>query len=277
MKRHPLPTDFATLTGIPERPWGYPDMAEHGLPQLNDLGETPMEQDAQIEAPDHGQIRVGLIDSLRFSRDCLIRAFGALHPDLIIVPFASVEECAGPNEADVEIILYYCHDDGPFETLALQQVKLLRQKFENIPIVVLSDARSALQARSIRTTLNSGAQGIIPTLTTELPAALAAIRFVKDGGTFAPLNALLSARRDRSPEEGAAQQNRLTPRQAMVLTHLRQGKANKIIAYELGMTESTVKVHVRNIMRKMGATNRTQAVYKAQQFGTYPDVVGYHE
>jgi DNA-binding NarL/FixJ family response regulator len=63
----------------------------------------------------------------------------------------------------------------------------------------------------------------------------------------------------------------------MVLTHLRQGKANKIIAYELGMKESTVKVHVRNIMRKMGATNRTQAVYKAQQFVTYPDVAGFHE
>jgi DNA-binding NarL/FixJ family response regulator len=45
---------------------------------------------------------------------------------------------------------------------------------------------------------------------------------------------------------------------------LQQGKANKIIAYELGMSESTVKVHVRNIMRKMGATNRTQVAYKAQ-------------
>jgi DNA-binding NarL/FixJ family response regulator len=50
-----------------------------------------------------------------------------------------------------------------------------------------------------------------------------------------------------------------------VLSLLRLGKANKIIAYELGMSESTVKVHVRNIMRRMGATNRTQAVYKSQQ------------
>ncbi len=50
----------------------------------------------------------------------------------------------------------------------------------------------------------------------------------------------------------------------MVFRHLKQGKANKIIAHELGMSESTVKVHVRNIMRKMGATNRTQAAYKAQ-------------
>jgi DNA-binding NarL/FixJ family response regulator len=44
------------------------------------------------------------------------------------------------------------------------------------------------------------------------------------------------------------------------------GKANKIIAHELGMCEGTVKVHVRNIMRKVGATNRTQAAFKGQRF-----------
>ena len=62
-----------------------------------------------------------------------------------------------------------------------------------------------------------------------------------------------------------AQQLSLTTRQIAVLSHLQQGKANKIIAHELRMSESTVKVHVRNIMRKMGATNRTQAAYRATQ------------
>ncbi len=42
------------------------------------------------------------------------------------------------------------------------------------------------------------------------------------------------------------------------------GNANKVIAYQMNMSESTVKVHVRNIMRKVGATNRTQAVYLAR-------------
>ena len=60
-------------------------------------------------------------------------------------------------------------------------------------------------------------------------------------------------------------QNPLTSRQMVVLAHLQRGSANKIIAHELDMSESTVKVHVRNIMRKVGATNRTQAVYKAQK------------
>jgi DNA-binding NarL/FixJ family response regulator len=52
----------------------------------------------------------------------------------------------------------------------------------------------------------------------------------------------------------------LTPRQLEVLGRLREGKPNKLIARDLNMTEATVKVHVRQIMRKLGATNRTQAV-----------------
>jgi DNA-binding NarL/FixJ family response regulator len=51
-----------------------------------------------------------------------------------------------------------------------------------------------------------------------------------------------------------------TLRETEVLSHLQQGKANKTIAYELNMALSTVKVHVRNIMKKLSATNRTQVV-----------------
>ena len=51
-----------------------------------------------------------------------------------------------------------------------------------------------------------------------------------------------------------------SPRQLQVLERLKQGKQNKIIAYELGMCESTVKVHIRIIMRKLNARNRTQVV-----------------
>ena len=47
-----------------------------------------------------------------------------------------------------------------------------------------------------------------------------------------------------------------------MLTALREGKANKIIAYDLNMCEGTVKVHVRNIMKKLKARNRTEVIYK---------------
>jgi DNA-binding NarL/FixJ family response regulator len=53
-----------------------------------------------------------------------------------------------------------------------------------------------------------------------------------------------------------------TLRQTEVVEALRRGKANKIIAYELNLRESTVKVHIRNIMKKLKATNRTEVAFK---------------
>jgi DNA-binding NarL/FixJ family response regulator len=58
---------------------------------------------------------------------------------------------------------------------------------------------------------------------------------------------------------------RLTQREIAVLALMKHGKPNKIIAHELGMSASTVKVHVRHIMRKMGAANRTQAALNADK------------
>jgi DNA-binding NarL/FixJ family response regulator len=54
------------------------------------------------------------------------------------------------------------------------------------------------------------------------------------------------------------------------LERLRQGKQNKMIAYELGMCESTVKVHIRHIMRKLNARNRTQVVLLTQDTSNRP-------
>ena len=62
-------------------------------------------------------------------------------------------------------------------------------------------------------------------------------------------------------------------RQAEILDCLRRGMANKLIAYELDMCESTVKVHIRHIMKKLNATNRTQVAYLTRGFfesGTEP-------
>ncbi|MNE26255.1 CsgBAC operon transcriptional regulatory protein [compost metagenome] len=53
-----------------------------------------------------------------------------------------------------------------------------------------------------------------------------------------------------------------TQREVDVINALTQGKANKIIAYELNLRESTVKVHIRNIMKKVDAKNRTEVIFK---------------
>ena len=81
-----------------------------------------------------------------------------------------------------------------------------------------------------------------------------------------PASSVLATRRIFATNAATVQQASIfTSRQAEVVEALRRGKANKIIAYELKMQESTVKVHVRNIMRKLKATNRTEVVYKLDE------------
>jgi DNA-binding NarL/FixJ family response regulator len=179
---------------------------------------------------------VGLIDSNRFSQECLMTAFENLQPRLRILPFKGLEDCIDNRHARFDLILYYSHAAAGAEPSAFQDVAAVCQAFPNIRLIVLSDADDALQPKTIGGMLKSGAHGFIPTQTTGIPITAAAIHFVS-----------------------------FTSRQMTVLFHLQRGNANKIIAHELGMSESTVKVHVRNIMRKMNATNRTQAVYKARQ------------
>jgi DNA-binding NarL/FixJ family response regulator len=114
--------------------------------------------------------------------------------------------------------------------------------------------------------LDKGVRGYIPTGVT-LDVAVGAIGLVGAGGTFVPATSLVAAR--RAGESTAARQmetSLFTARQASVVEGIRRGKPNKIIAYELNMCESTVKVHVRKIMRKLKATNRTEVAYLANEF-----------
>ncbi len=95
--------------------------------------------------------------------------------------------------------------------------------------------------------------------------------FVLAGGTYFPREALLAPRTGVGYASGGGgtpiavvAKAGLTARQGEVLERLRFGKSNKHIARELHMQEATVKVHVRQIMRKLGAANRTQVALLAQ-------------
>ncbi len=217
------------------------------------------------EASQHA-MTIGIIDGYRFSRECLIKALEGLHPQPAVFVFASVEACIAERRSDLDLIIYYAHMHGGAEMAPTDTVAAVGQAFPKVPLVVMSDADEAQQLRTIRSTLQNGAHGFIPTRTTGIPIAIAAIRLVRAGGIFAPMEAVLVNKSERpSPVPDAMRPCRLTARQMAVLVHIQKGNANKIIAHELGMSESTVKVHVRNIMRRLGATNRTQAVYKARQ------------
>lgn len=228
----------------------------------------PDEPPQQMHQEHTENITVALVDGNSMSRGCIISAMHATDGDIKIVPFSSIRECITCPKNDINMIVYYCHDETTLESVTGQEVTTLRQVFGDVPVIVLSDARRATQPRMARAVIRSGARGFISTRTIELPVVPAAIRYVSKGGTVVPVDILFSENSECEEQFDHEALADLTPRQRSVLRHLRQGKPNKIIAHDLRMSESTVKVHIRNIMRKMGATNRTQAVYRARQLYT---------
>jgi len=101
----------------------------------------------------------------------------------------------------------------------------------------------------------------------KIRVAVEAVGLACAGGIFVPANALLAMREMIHARASSVRplSGVFTTREAAVVEALRKGKANKIIAYELNLCESTVKVHIRNIMKKLKATNRTEVAYKLRE------------
>jgi DNA-binding NarL/FixJ family response regulator len=206
-------------------------------------------------------LRVAWIDSHRLTRECMMSAFVTLHPSLALVPYASVDDCIAAADSDtLDLVVYHSHALG---AALCDDIATLQRAVERRPIVLLSDAGEANQMGAIRDALRSGANGYVCTRTSSMSMAFASLLFVQAGGTFAPLELLLTEDAGTALDREPTAADRLTGRQMNVLAQVKQGKPNKAIARELGMSESAVKVHIRSIMRKMGAANRTQAAFAA--------------
>jgi len=115
--------------------------------------------------------------------------------------------------------------------------------------------------------LNQGARGYIPK-STEPNVILHALRLILDGGIYVPPNLITglpctAEEPTANPTEGYV----LSPRQQTILRYLSEGRSNKFIAYELNLTETTVKGHITSILRSLKVSNRTQAALLAQRKG----------
>lgn len=124
----------------------------------------------------------------------------------------------------------------------------------------------------MRRALDHGAVGFIPK-SADAATLGQALASVLDGDRWAP-PAALSAPAAADDEHDAARRLRdLTPQQFRVLQMLGAGLLNKQIGYELGVSEATVKAHVTAILRKLGASNRTQAVLIASRLALDPGAI----
>jgi DNA-binding NarL/FixJ family response regulator len=182
-------------------------------------------------------------------RDCFVLCLEIAYKDHEIFSFASVAEwCSSkqPNALAAAVVIFVIESGDEFNAAGFE---LLESEAANIPVIIVSDIDDF---DHIARALKSGVRGYIPT---NLPfnIAVEAVRLVKAGGTFVPASSFIH---DRSEQPKASAP--LTERQLKVIEEIRHGKANKQIAYELNMSEHTVKVHLRHIMRKLRARNRTE-------------------
>jgi DNA-binding NarL/FixJ family response regulator len=215
-----------------------------------------------------GELCIGWIDVSQLTRECLTSSVARLQPLFVIIPFESARDCAKHSGRALDLIVYHSHESDA-DTDWLEDIAALREAFSSVQIVVLSDV-SAIEPAIVREVLNRGASGFVMTDSTSLQMVVSAISLVGSGGTFVPRDFLFM---DREPSPSTiarplSEVGRLTQREIAVLALMKHGKPNKIIAHELGMSASTVKVHVRHIMRKMGAANRTQAALNADKLLT---------
>ncbi|MBQ8869891.1 MAG: response regulator transcription factor [Alphaproteobacteria bacterium] len=130
----------------------------------------------------------------------------------------------------------------------------------------------------LQKTLEVGVSGYIPKSSSNA-VMLGAINLVLAGGVYLPKELLsektenkevsqeINKLKSLSENENIKTDKKLTPRQIEVIKAIGKGLSNKLIAYQLGLTEGTVKVHITVILKILGVTNRTAAVIEAVKQG----------
>ncbi|MBD8598003.1 response regulator transcription factor ErdR [Pseudomonas sp. NPDC078416] len=188
-----------------------------------------------------------------------------LGPDARLVEAESIADLEArlTEKSDWDLVLLDLNMPGAY---GFSGLVLLRGQYPQVPVVMVSAQEEAAVVVKSR---EFGASGFIPK-SSSLETIQKAVRTVLDGDVWWPpqVNESISV----SPEAKAASEGlaSLTPQQFRVLTMVCEGLLNKQIAYELSVSEATIKAHVTAIFRKLNVRTRTQAALLLQQLESIP-------
>ena len=182
--------------------------------------------------------------------------------------FEEVTELLERGGGDIDLILLDLRMPG---ARGFSGLMYLRAQYPSLPIVVVS---ATDDPAVIRRCIDFGAAGFIPK-TLGIEAMRQAIARVLEGEVWTPPDVDLTRQSDSETSAMIARLSTLTPQQVRVLMMLSGGLLNKQIAYELSVSEATVKAHVSAILQKLGVESRTQAVIAAGKIeaGQWPQVL----
>jgi DNA-binding NarL/FixJ family response regulator len=215
------------------------------------------------------QYRLVIADDHPLFRGALREAVSGLFGAVEVAEAGSFDEVTELLEHDAEVDLILLDLSMP-GVRGFSGLMYLRAQYPSVPIVVVS---ANDDPAVIRRCMDFGASGFLPK-TLGVEAMRAAIGRVLKGGTWTPPDVDLSAGADAETAQLLVRLATLTPQQVRVLMMLSEGLLNKQIAYELNVSEATVKAHVSAILQKLGVESRTQAVIAASriELGPWPQV-----
>lgn len=200
-----------------------------------------------------------LIDDHALFREGMELVLQRIDPSIGVSHASSVE--AGVRRLQVppppDLVLTDLNLPGIHGLDALLRV---REANDEVPSVVLAGSEDPALVRSA---IDQGAMGYIPKSSDSREVARA-LTLILRGGVYLPAVALST---ERHSSNGPSTGGHMTPRQRDVLLKLIQGKANKVIARELGISDTTVKSHVSALLQALDVHNRTQAVYAVARLG----------
>ena len=216
------------------------------------------------------QYRLVIADDHPLFRGALREAVGGLLERVDIAEAGTFDELVGllDRGSDVDLVLLDLTMPG---ARGFSGLMYMRAQYPSVPVIVVS---ANDDPAVIRRCMEFGASGFIPK-TLGVDAMRMAISRILGGGVWTPPDVDLSAGSDAEAAELMARMATLTPQQVRVLMMLSEGLLNKQIAYQLGVSEATVKAHVSAILQKLGVESRTQAVIAAAKIeaGQWPQSV----
>ncbi len=165
------------------------------------------------------------------------------------------------DDSDIDLLLLDLHMPGMH---GLTGLCFMRAEFPSVPVVMIS---ATTDPRLMRQAIDYGAAGFIPK-SAPMADIRDAVHSVLAGDHWLPdMNELPETANEDAAL--AARLSNLTPQQLRVLTMVSEGKLNKQIAYDLDISEATVKSHVSAILQKLGVNSRTQAVILANRLSVH--------
>ncbi len=208
-------------------------------------------------------MKVLIADDHALFRDGLSMHLEQIDPEAVVFQAGSFSQALKIIDDEKKLDLVIVDLDMP--DMAWEEgIEELKKKSNGARFVVVSASEDG---KSIRRTMENGISGYIPKRS-DPKIMTGALKLILDGGTYLPPSILESTNTAGSvPGDNKAKGKTLTNRQSQVLELVAQGLSNKQIAYEMGVSEATVKLHINALLRSIGATNRTQAVIIAQKMG----------